>query len=82
MEDIDDIDEEGEAIIRVICSYLSSALEGALEELDEKEDTGSDTDWIEIARRHVSKKMDYLQNEGWIDGYEDVSVEDIEQGGF
>lgn len=77
IEDIDDIDEEGEALIKVICGYLSSALEGALEELDEKENIGVDTNWVETARRHLSKKMDYLQNEGWIDGYEDVSAEDI-----
>lgn len=71
------ITKEGEEIIKTICSYLTSALEEALEEIDEKESLNIDVDCMETAKKYICKKLNYLELEGWIDGYEDVSMEDV-----
>lgn len=56
-----EISPEGEELIRIICGFLSEALEDAIEESDSNEDTNP----LEIAQRHISKRMNYMEDEGW-----------------
>lgn len=74
---MEDLTTEGEEFIKIVCNYLSTALEEALEEIDEKESLGLDNDYMETAKKHIAKKLGYLQIEGWISDYEDVSIENL-----
>lgn len=74
---MEDIDEEGKALLETICSFLYSALKGASEEIDKQEDLNLDVNWREIAKKHIFKKLNYLETEGFIDSYEEISTEDL-----
>ena len=69
MEELE-IDQEGEELIRVLCSYLAEALEDALDEIDENEDWQDDVEPLDVAKKHISKRLDYMVDEGWIDDAE------------
>jgi hypothetical protein len=67
---MDEIDPAGEELIKIICSYLSGALEEALEEVEEKELFSNDVDSMEIAQKHLRKRLSYIQEEGWLEDEE------------
>ena len=57
---------EGEELIKIICGYLSEALEEALEEVEEKEMIGEEFDSMEVAQKHLRKRLSYIEDEGWL----------------
>lgn len=73
MNDSEDlnIDADGEELIKIICGYIADALEEAIEESDEIEYFYGEPDPVELARKHISKKFEYLINEGWIKDYDE-----------
>ena len=58
-----EIDPEGEELIKIVCGYLADALENVLEETEYLEEEEA----MEVVSKHISKKLDYLKTEGWID---------------
>lgn len=68
---VDEIDPEGEELIKIICGYLADALEEAIEEVDEREMLGEDFDSMEVAQKHLRKRLSYMEDEGWL-GDEEV----------
>ena len=62
-EDYIEMSPEGEELLKVICSYIADALEDVLEssEFLEEEDA------LNTISKHISKKLDYLEDEGWLD---------------
>jgi hypothetical protein len=58
-----EIDPEGEELIRIICGYLADALENVLEETEYLEEEEA----MNVVSKHISKKLNYLSQEGWID---------------
>ncbi len=58
-----EIDPEGEELIRIICGYLADALENVLEETEYLEEDEA----MNVVSKHISKKLNYLTEEGWID---------------
>jgi hypothetical protein len=58
-----DIDPEGEELIKIICGYLADALENVLEETEDLEEDEA----MNVVSKHISKKLNYLTEEGWID---------------
>ena len=67
---MDEIDPEGEELIKIICGYLASALEEAIEEVEEKEMLGEDFDSMEVAQKHLRKRLSYIEDEGWLEDEE------------
>ena len=70
MSDELDLDPEAEEFIRVLCSFLSDALESALEEAEETEYSYEEPDPLSLVQKHIAKKLDYMEAEGWIDRVE------------
>lgn len=58
-----EVSPEGEELIKIICGYLADALENVLEETEYLEEEQA----MKVVSRHISKKLDYLTEEGWID---------------
>jgi hypothetical protein len=65
MEDLD-IDPKAEALIKIICNYLSGALQSSLDEVEEKESSFQEVDTMEIIHKHISNRLTYMESEGWI----------------
>ena len=59
----EEITPEREELIKIICSYMSEALEAALEETQDLEDD----EQMNVISRHISKTLNYLTDEGWIE---------------
>ena len=62
---MDEVDPVGEELIKIICGYLANALEEAIEEVEEKEMLGEDVDSMEVAQKHLRKRLSYIEDEGW-----------------
>jgi hypothetical protein len=84
-KDVDDLDEEDLEYIRTICGFLEEALQGALDEVHEEEygefsvEEDDDVFLKKVIQKHVGKRLDYLQAEGWVDEVE-FEIEDEEEG--
>lgn len=80
-KDVDDLDEEDLEYIRTICGFLEEALQGALDEIEDEESPEfpaeeEDVFLHNVIRKHVGKRLDYLQAEGWVDDVElDIEIE-------
>lgn len=64
----EEINPEGEELIRIICGYIADALEGVVEETEYLNEDQT----MDIVSRRIGKTLDYLTEEGWIDGHERV----------
>jgi hypothetical protein len=64
------LDKETVAFVNILCGFLNEALEGALEEV---EDSFEDIDPMEVAGKHIKKRLSYMQDEGWISSWSDKS---------
>jgi hypothetical protein len=58
-----EVSPEGEELIKIICGYLADALENVIDETEYLEEDEA----MEVISKHISKKLDYLTQEGWID---------------
>ena len=58
---------EGRELVNIICNYLSGALEEAVKEVEMKEELEEEVDPIEVAQKHITKSLSYMQDEGWLE---------------
>jgi hypothetical protein len=58
---------EGKELVGIICNYLSGALEEAVKEVEMKEDLDEEVDPLDVAQKHITKSLSYMQDEGWLE---------------
>lgn len=67
-----EIDHE---LIKTICKFLTEAIENASEEIDEA-DLESESAIISVVGKHITKRLSYMKDEGFISDFENKLDQD------